>query len=443
MRLHFRSSTGSITKRNWFSWRRCGTAAVLLSLSACSSSSKFVNRPADPFLNADRAVAVSPESENRREVASESKSNGIQAVSYEEPADDASASTVRTAAAQADAASAKPQRGLRVEQSVTEPRVAIHVTDTSAADAQVRLAGEYPDEYLFDGGDRALPVHYDAHGMLGLESEDTVVEYADDEGRERVKPTNRVAVYSPRFAAVSSIRGTSEEVAINKLAGALQTVRDVSMESQQRLVGHQQNVASSRVHTRSRGSEVDGQSQPNGVDQMVMVAGHATTLNLFEDLAFIRTGQFDRTQEARLSQAIQGAHLWTREQSPAIAGTTAESNEVYDWFNAAEFVGLKDARKKGDLRIVKLADRQLAMAGDEITFTIRYDNVGERELRDIVITDNLSPRLEYVPDSATSDREGRLVEDTSNDGTMILRWELSSALPGKTGGVVTFKATVK
>jgi uncharacterized repeat protein (TIGR01451 family) len=416
---------------------------MLLSLSACSTSSKFVNRPADPFLNVDRAVVGSQSSDSRRDVASASKADRIQTVSHEDPADDTSSSTVRTAAAQTDAGSAKPQRGLRVEHSATEPRVAIHVTDTSAADAQARLGGEYPDEYLFDGGDRALPVHYDSHGMLGLESEDTVVEYADDEGRERVKPTNRVAVYSPRFAAVSSIRATSEEVAINKLAGTFQTVRDISMENQQRLVGHQQNVTSSRVHTRSRGSEVDGQSQPNGVDQMVMVSGHAQALNVFEDLAFIRTGQFDRNQEARLSQAIQAAQLWTREQSPAIAGTTAESNEVYDWFNVAELVGLEDRRKKGDLRIVKLADRQLAKAGDEITFTIRYDNVGDRELRDIVITDNLSPRLEYVPDSATSDREGRLVEDTSNDGTMILRWELSTALPGKTGGVVTFKATVK
>jgi uncharacterized repeat protein (TIGR01451 family) len=416
---------------------------MLLSLSACSTSSKFVNRPADPFLNVDRAVVGSQSSDSRRDAASASKADRIQTVSHAEPADDASSSTVRTAAAQADAASAKPQRSLRVEHSATEPRVAIHVTDTSAADAQARLGGEYPDEYLFDGGDRALPVHYDSHGMMGLESEDTVVEYADDEGRERVKPTNRVAVYSPRFAAVSSIRATSEEVAINKLAGAFQTVRDISMENQQRLVGHQQNVTSSRVHTRSRGSEVDGQSQPNGVDQMVMVSGHAQALNVFEDLVFIRTGQFDRNQEARLSQAIQAAQLWTREQSPAIAGTTAESNEVYDWFNVAELVGLEDRRKKGDLRIVKLADRQLAKAGDEITFTIRYDNVGDRELRDIVITDNLSPRLEYVPDSATSDREGRLIEDTSNDGTLILRWELTTALPGKTGGVVTFKATVK
>lgn len=405
-----------------FSFRRYGAAALLVSLSACSATPKFTDRLADPFLTDDRAV-TSPSSQ-----AEQTSVNKIQPVSYAEPA---------------DTQSVKPQRNLRVEQSPAEPRVSIHVTDASAAEAQARLASAYPDEYVFDGGDRALPVHYDSHGMLGLESEDTVVEYADDEGREHVKPTNRVAVYAPRFAAVSSIRGTSEEVAIGKLAGAYQAVRDLAMESQQRLVGHQQNVGTSRVHTRSRGSEVDGQVQANGAEQMVMVAGHAQALNVFEDLTFLRTGQFDQTNKARLSQAIQAAAIWSREQSPAIAATGSEANEVYDWFNASELVGLEDRRKKGDLRIVKLANKQVAKAGDVITFTIRYDNVGDRELRDIVITDNLSPRLEYAPDSATSDHDGRLVEDISNDGTLILRWELTNALPGHSGGVVTFQATVK
>jgi len=37
---------------------------------------------------------------------------------------------------------------------------------------------------------------------LGLDTEDTVAEYTDHLGRRRVKPTNRVAVYAPRFAAV-------------------------------------------------------------------------------------------------------------------------------------------------------------------------------------------------------------------------------------------------
>lgn len=435
-----RAASDATASSPWVSVRRCGAAALLLSLSACSAAPKFTDRRADPFLTSDRSVAATSDSSVSDDVQ---PTNMIRQVSHEVPSDASNAPTAAIVTAGADTAAAKPHHGLRVEQAATEPRVAIHVTDTSAAEAQTRLASQYPDEYVFDGGDRALPIHYDEHRMLGLESEDTVVEYADDEGRAHIKPTNRVAVYAPRFAAVSTVRNTSEEVAIGKLAGAYQSVRDISMASRQQLVGHQQNVALSRVHTRSRGSEVDGQSQPNGVDQMVMVAGHAQALNVFEDLTFLRTGQFERTEEARLSQAIQAAGIWTREQSPAIAAKGSEANEIYVWFNSSEFVGLEDLRKKGELRIVKLADQQVARAGDVITFTIRYDNVGDRELRDIVITDNLSPRLEYVPDSATSDRAGRLVEDVSDDGTLILRWELNEALPGRTGGTVTFQATVR
>jgi len=52
---------------------------------------------------------------------------------------------------------------------------------------------------------------------------------------------------------------------------------------------------------------------------------------------------------------------------------------------------------------VKLADKQIAKPGDIVTFTIRYDNIGDREVHDVVIIDNLTPRLEYIEDSAECD----------------------------------------
>ncbi|MCA9005978.1 MAG: hypothetical protein KDA70_11970 [Planctomycetaceae bacterium] len=61
----------------------------------------------------------------------------------------------------------------------------------------------YPDEYLFDGGDRENPVHYDDYSRLGLDTEDTVVEYQTHKGNHEVRKSNRVAVYAPRFAAIT------------------------------------------------------------------------------------------------------------------------------------------------------------------------------------------------------------------------------------------------
>ena len=78
-----------------------------------------------------------------------------------------------------------------------------------------------------------------------------------------------------------------------------------------------------------------------------------------------------------------------------------------------------------------------------LTFTIRYDNVGDHELRQVRIVDNLTPRLEYLPDSASSDRDGVIHVEDNNEGSVVLTFELDEPLPGRTGGILTFKARVR
>jgi len=107
-------------------------------------------------------------------------------------------------------------------------------------------------------------------------------------------------------------------------------------------------------------------------------------------------------------------------------------------------VGLEEEElPDGELRIVKLADKKIAQPGDVITFTIRYDNLGGRPLHHIRIIDNLTPRLVYIDQSADSDRDGRLVVEDNEEGSLVLKFEIAEPLPGKTGGVVTFKARVR
>ena len=60
-----------------------------------------------------------------------------------------------------------------------------------------------------------------------------------------------------------------------------------------------------------------------------------------------------------------------------------------------------------------------------------------------VIVDNLTPRLEYVEDSATCDVAGVLEVEDNGEGSVILRWVLDEPLPGRSGGVVTFQARVR
>ncbi|MCA9114263.1 MAG: DUF11 domain-containing protein, partial [Planctomycetaceae bacterium] len=164
---------------------------------------------------------------------------------------------------------------------------------------------------------------------------------------------------------------------------------------------------------------------------------------VFQDLSFYRTGQMLRTEEARLSAGMQAAVSWSRDLYPVITASLNKAQQVEARFREQELVGVEDKSKPGKLRIVKLADRQTAAPGDVITFTIRYDNLGDREVAGINIVDNLTPRLEYVADSGTSDRAGRLVVEENGEGSLVLTFEIEDPLPGNKGGVVTFQARVR
>ena len=78
-----------------------------------------------------------------------------------------------------------------------------------------------------------------------------------------------------------------------------------------------------------------------------------------------------------------------------------------------------------------------------MTFAIRYENKGEREVTDVRIVDNLTPRLEYIEDSATSDRAGEINIKDNNEGSLVLTFTLDAPLKEKTSGVVTFQCLVR
>ena len=95
------------------------------------------------------------------------------------------------------------------------------------------------------------------------------------------------------------------------------------------------------------------------------------------------------------------------------------------------------------LRVAKVASRITAKPGDEVDFTIRFDNVGNQVIGNVTIIDNLTPRLEYVEDSAECSVEGRLVMTENEVGSVTLRWEIDDPLAIGKGGVIRFKCRVR
>ena len=300
----------------------------------------------------------------------------------------------------------------------------------------------YADEYLCDGGDRDVPVHYDRAFRRGLDTEDTIMEYTDRAGFERMKPTNRVCIYAPRFASVRTVSRPHEESMTDEVAGVGQLAMTGGIHTRLKASNAVKREMTGRLAVRSRASGLEMDAYQGVMSQLRSPSVHDKLLNIYQALAFVKFGRIDDADSARLNYGLQAASLWTREENPVISSKTDMALEG-NFLQATAVITAIDEKESENLRIVKLADKQTAVPGDQIEFTIRYDNLGTKEVYHIRIVDNLTPRLEYVDDSATSDRKGRLVLQDNGEGSQILIWELDEPLKGKTGGVVTFKARVR
>ncbi len=303
----------------------------------------------------------------------------------------------------------------------------------------------YPDEYLCDGGDRDWPVHYQELERHGLDTEDTIAEYTDHRGRQRTMPSNKVCVYAPRFASVRTLSLPHEEGTINQVAGTENTY--LGGEVRTRLAPNlgNKNISLSGVQMRSRASGLEGELVATNASQRQHQQVHDKVLNTFQDIGFFQSGIFEQGDLARLNLGIHNAQSWSQEQYPVLQGKTETANTGVMEVRTSVLTVVDDtpSDKPGQLRIIKVADKSAAAPGEVITFTIRYDNLGGREVTAMRIVDNLTPRLEYVDDSATSDRVGRLVVQDNGEGSLVLVWEMEEPLQPKTGGVVTFQARVR
>ena len=429
---------------------------VLLTACSCSTAHKQTARTAtDPFLKHDAAT----------QVAANSTEEGVRKGYLTSPAArSGAASPLPQERNDFDVGAIQPSRnpgaytpgspGLKngaIQQTAAENRCpdfcepcpgrgACSVIDeTPCASAKL-----YPDEYLCDGGDRDYPIHYQDDQMLGLDSEDAAVEYRDDLGNRHVKPSSRVCVYAPRFAAVTSVTEPLEDVGGGRPMQTIAATVGTGLANREGTFAQHQRDATERLVTRARGSGLTNSAAADVVDRPIAIHGHVHTTTPVLDFAFLRTGVLKQSEEARLAESIQSAQVWTRDQNPVVIAKSEQAIELKSEFKELELVG-QENRFKGQarLRVVKTADKKIAEPGDIVTFTIRYDNIGDREVHDVVIVDNLTPRLEYVDDSATSDRDGKLEIEDNGEGSLILKWVLEEPLKGRSGGVVTFQAIVR
>ena len=112
------------------------------------------------------------------------------------------------------------------------------------------------------------------------------------------------------------------------------------------------------------------------------------------------------------------ANVWTDKLRVLVDDQSTKLIIVNDVASAQDVTISETKGANPTLRVVKVASRITAQPGDEIDFTLRFDNVGNQTIGNVTIIDNLTARLEYIEGSAECSVPGELVV-TENDAGSV------------------------
>ena len=300
------------------------------------------------------------------------------------------------------------------------------------------------DEYLFDGGDKNLKARI-SHDFTvqGVDVEDTIVHFDTLEGERKVTETNRVPIYAPRFAAIQKKYGIvithqNEQFAdVANREGLLkgQHTDTPSMSTQQYQPRGAQSTRSSSIFR--------DQTQGLPVSNSLKAGEFVGNLKLYEDFQIIKLGRMKNVESLRLNIGLQAAQEWDHYTAVQVVVDNKKTNVAKRVQSAQELRTYKPQPGSSKIRIVKLASKKDAKPGDIVEFTLRFDNVGTKKVGNVTIIDNLTTRLELVPNSSNCNLKHDFLTQNNEKDSLLLRWEIVDPLEPGQGGVVRFKCIVR
>lgn len=300
-----------------------------------------------------------------------------------------------------------------------------------------------PNEYLCDGDDVRPNVRLTADGRVqGLDSEDTVAIYDTDLGDTEVTASNRVCVYAPRFAAVRKVLMAHEGAGVDGSRRVVQPVGPAKLDAlaEARSRGTKTELLAGRLARKVGG--LQAAAQDGVVSTQLGPGAFQDRFMPFENLRSLRTGRMQAGEEALLEQRLAAARVWTDEQAVQVvldgvsAGAATATQRTATVFKA-------DPLGKAKLRLWKVASTDSALPGDEIDFTIRFDNIGTRAIERVTLMDRLTMRLEYVEGSAQASRAATFSTEPADGVSLVLHWDFEESLPAGDGGLVRFRCRVR
>jgi uncharacterized repeat protein (TIGR01451 family) len=315
----------------------------------------------------------------------------------------------------------------------------------------------FAEECLRDGGDVGRPVGIGPDGRVGgLDPSDTVAEYTDSLGRRHLTKSNRICLCVPRFALLRSelpLAGLQMHIGPNdeqysrrhnQVATRLPSqqthryARLTAMKGRQRPTA---TVAEQSVGRLIRLEVLDAYQMSEGPEVHLKTSG-LQQLTEEQRTRFARQVAFARSLSEKLGvqevDQSKATAVVGRVDGLKLVSATLETGDVTAICSEGPVVVLGKP-----LHLLKWADRDAAKIGDVVTFHLKYSNNGGQPISDIAVSDSLTGRLEYVANSARSDRNAVFTLQENEAGSTILRWEISGRLLPGDSGVVTFQARVR
>jgi uncharacterized repeat protein (TIGR01451 family) len=253
---------------------------------------------------------------------------------------------------------------------------------------------QLPEECFTDGGDTNNRLGVRDTGELGgLDTTDVALEYTQGIKR-KVTTSNQVCICVPRFAV--------QKVELNPRG----------LYFAYRLEAGVQRMASSTHRTNLLAQSVAERLKPVGLE-----------------LPIRPMAQIGR-QGAQIVMTMTSVKATYTVSGTQVVKQSVEPDELVNFPN--EMVVVKSVEPKTGVKV-----------GDEVTFTITYKNDTALPVSDLVLSDSLSARLEYVAGSGLSDRPTNVTIEANAAGSAVVRFEIPGTLQPGQGGVVKFKAKVR
>jgi uncharacterized repeat protein (TIGR01451 family) len=299
------------------------------------------------------------------------------------------------------------------------------------------------DEYLCDGGDQIPSVRVrNDWSVDGLQLEDTVVHYDTLNGDTHVQPSNRVCIYAPRFASVRKVYGVLQHERWDQAAKLDQPVTIDGLDDTQFTTTAVQPVPPVLRHGLAGPSGFRDQLPPTGLDNLEGLVGTQGSVIPYEDFTDVQRAMLSNTEKARLAALVEAAAVWSHDVAVQVVIDNIATHEDVAT-TAAESVHIYSLEGKPRLRVCKMASRQEARPGETVEFTLLFENVGDQTIGNVTVIDNLTTRLEYVPDSQNCSLSANFSSSENQGESLALRWEIIEPMKVGQSGIIRFTCRVR